>query len=320
MVDPAAESMLIMPHYLFRGIYAADKQDALTTWPGALLSLEQGQWALPHSLTLPVARQKTLPGDVIRQGTAFIHGQRQADRSVLVYCPTGIPYAAVFILAYLIEFEAMALSDAYIFLANYRALVPPPRVWVYAVVEHYGLDYSKAEILDEYLPVHMAMLCSRSIHLVDQGIYISNIEALQNPARVRELGIEAVLRVDNHDRRQGQWPPDFILCDLPLRDGHAIAPDQLAAATRFICQQVQADRRVLVHCQEGISRSAAMVLAYLIEYGGLTLAEAARLVVLKHPMAEPHPTLLASLVEIYDLPYAVEQVHDWGFFYRLTKD
>ena len=307
-----------MPHYVYRSVYAADTQDDFATWTGALLSLEHGQWAQPHHLALPVSQDDTLTADAIQQGTAFIHAQRQADRKVLIYCPSGVPRAAVFVLAYLIEYQAMTLPDAYVLLSHYRSLDPLPHFWVYSLVEHYGLDHAQDQILDEYLPMRMAMQCSRTIHAIDRGIYISNIEALGNASDVRTLGIEAVLRVDNHDRTSGQWPPDFVLCDLPMPDGHTVTAEQLATATRFIHQHVRAHRRVLVHCQEGISRSVTMVLAYLIEYAGLSLAEAAWLVVRKRPMAEPHPALLASLVETYRLPYDAEQVHDWGFFYRLT--
>ncbi len=200
----------------------------------------------------------------------------------------------------MIEYEAMALPDAYILLSNYRSLVPPPRTWVYALVKHYGLDHTKDQILEKYLPMHMAMQCARSIHLIDQGIYISNIEAMRDPTQARDLGIEAVLRVDDHNRALGQWPSDFILCDLPMRDAQTTTPKLITTATRFIHQQVAADRR------------------NLIEYAGLTLAEAAWLVVRKRPLAEPHPALLASLAETYKLPYTAEQVRDWGFFYRLT--
>ena len=48
----------------------------------------------------------------------------------------------------------------------------------------------------------------------------------------------------------------------------------LDCALEFIHNALNNDGRVLVHCYAGISRSASIVVAYLIRYNSLTLAEA----------------------------------------------
>ena len=48
----------------------------------------------------------------------------------------------------------------------------------------------------------------------------------------------------------------------------------LDCALEFIQNALNNDGRVLVHCYAGISRSASIVVAYLIRYNSLTLAEA----------------------------------------------
>lgn len=308
----------MMAHYLFAGIYGVAAQDEINDWQGALISLENGTWPQPYYLSVPVAPFSVPTADEFHAITAFIHQQRQQNRPVLIYAPSGVPHAAVGALAYLLEYVHMRLPDAYILISNYTPLKPPPHEWVYALSEAYALGYPAALLNDRMLPVNMAVACAGTIHPIDRGIYISNIAPMTEHHRARELGIEAVLRVDSHDRAQKQWPADFILCDLPLKDARLVSSAQIKLATAFLHEQVQAERRVLAHCQEGISRSVTLVLAYLIEYAGLTLAEAARLVVRRRPMAEPHPFLIESLVRTYDLPYGVEQVHDWNFFYRIA--
>lgn len=136
-----------------------------------------------------------------------------------------------------------------------------------------------------------------------KGIYISGSRAVREQDAVRDLGIRAVLRVDSLNRLEGQWDQSFTLLDMPFHDGFAIEPALITRATRFIHEQLQADKKVLVHCHMGVSRSVTLVLAYLIEYEKMTLPQAYRTILAGRSIAYPHSALLGSLVEHYGLPY-----------------
>jgi predicted protein tyrosine phosphatase len=128
---------------------------------------------------------------------------------------------------------------------------------------------------------------------------------------VHKLGIRAVVRLDHMRPHMGdnqQWSDNFELLYLPINDGENVTGEVFSQVTNFIHQHVQRERQVLVHCQMGVSRSATMVLAYLVEYEGMSLARAYAQVVRNRPIIYPHPALLCSLVDHYQLPYTPDRV------------
>lgn len=68
-------------------------------------------------------------------------------------------------------------------------------------------------------------------------------------------------------------------------------------AVRFIAANLVRGA-VLVHCQGGMSRSPAMIMAYLLIERGLSLPEAAETVLLARPAVKPRPRFLEDLREL----------------------
>lgn len=60
---------------------------------------------------------------------------------------------------------------------------------------------------------------------------------------------------------------------------------RLRQASRFIHDSIEAGEVVLVHCVQGVSRSATVVVAYLMEYQQMSMEEAVSLVKERHPVA-----------------------------------
>jgi protein-tyrosine phosphatase len=87
--------------------------------------------------------------------------------------------------------------------------------------------------------------------------------------------------------------PDFeYLKDLAL----------IGQCTEFIREQIMQRHRVLVHCFAGISRSTMICMAYLYECG-MSFEEALTFIREKHPVANPHETLVHSLYDWYGCLY-----------------
>ncbi|GBN63009.1 Dual specificity protein phosphatase 3 [Araneus ventricosus] len=70
-------------------------------------------------------------------------------------------------------------------------------------------------------------------------------------------------------------------------------------ATAFIREALQAGKGVLVHCKQGISRSAALVLAYLVVEAGMSLQEATRVVRQRREIL-PNEGFLLQLCNLYE--------------------
>uniref|UniRef100_A0A0B7BPM4 Protein-serine/threonine phosphatase n=1 Tax=Arion vulgaris TaxID=1028688 RepID=A0A0B7BPM4_9EUPU len=71
-------------------------------------------------------------------------------------------------------------------------------------------------------------------------------------------------------------------------------------AINFIDEARTSDGCVLVHCNAGISRSAAIVMAYLITKEGLSVNDAFSLLRSKWPVTCPNPGFLIQLQNLYD--------------------
>jgi protein-tyrosine phosphatase len=94
-----------------------------------------------------------------------------------------------------------------------------------------------------------------------------------NWQQVVELNISAVvnLRSEHQNVFAEPWPIAYLW--LPVADQTEPTVEQLLLGAQFIHANVQANRKVLVHCRMGIHRSATVVRAYLL-YTGLSLDDA----------------------------------------------
>lgn len=299
-----------MIQYVYDNVFVADEDDrvALQRWDGTVVCLGAPA-GMDCEIVLPADPDLSLNSATLRQATALIHEQRAAGNNITIYTPAGKMFAAVLPVAYLIEYHQRALPDAFVLISNFQALWPPPYPWIEGLIAAYDLPYRPDYIRDEYLPMLMVMECTQRLHHIHDGIYLSSIHALDEEREIRQAGIRAVLRMDNVDRRRGQWSRAMTLLDLPIQDGGAIDGTIFDQAVTFLAQQVAAKRKVLVHCQEGVSRSATMVLAYLISRREMTLGQAFKLVMRQRPVAHPHPALLWSLVQHFDQDYTHAEIH-----------
>mmetsp|Transcript_10686 Transcript_10686/g.18793 ORF Transcript_10686/g.18793 Transcript_10686/m.18793 type:complete len:319 (+) Transcript_10686:181-1137(+) len=72
----------------------------------------------------------------------------------------------------------------------------------------------------------------------------------------------------------------------------------LEGAAKFIHHNVLQGRSVLVHCQMGVSRSATVIIAYLMKYRSMSRIEAYSHVKQRRPMVNPNPGFWKQL-ELY---------------------
>ncbi|KAF9237985.1 protein-tyrosine phosphatase-like protein, partial [Melanogaster broomeanus] len=69
----------------------------------------------------------------------------------------------------------------------------------------------------------------------------------------------------------------------------------LEGACQYIARALSGGGNVLVHCQQGISRSPAIVIAYLIHNLGMSYDQAHALVKRRRPCINPNPGFVAAL-------------------------
>ncbi|WP_018988516.1 pyridoxal phosphate-dependent aminotransferase [Aromatoleum toluclasticum] len=82
---------------------------------------------------------------------------------------------------------------------------------------------------------------------------------------------------------------------LAVADRVALPGATIGAAAAFLAARIAAGHRVLMHCEQGISRSPALAACFLHEHLGLPLDAAFARVRAARPQADPHPALVASI-------------------------
>ncbi|XP_015226377.1 PREDICTED: dual specificity protein phosphatase 18-like [Cyprinodon variegatus] len=130
---------------------------------------------------------------------------------------------------------------------------------------------------------------------VTDHLFLSNGRAAKDCSQVTGSGITCII---NATETRSSSPPgveEYIhipVSDSPLsslRDHF----DQVADKIQSIAES---RGRTLVHCNAGVSRSAALCLAFLIKHRGMSLLEAHRMLRRCRPIIRPNPGFWKQLI------------------------
>lgn len=123
---------------------------------------------------------------------------------------------------------------------------------------------------------------------IDAGLYVGGA--------VKELPplCEAVLDLRTKGR---ELLPTKAITVMPLRDGDADAVTVfwIDAAVDVVRAYWDAGWQPLIHCEDGVSRSGLVAIAFEMSMRGLTLDQAIDYVRRGRPVISPHPLFIAAL-------------------------
>lgn len=130
-------------------------------------------------------------------------------------------------------------------------------------------------------------------------LYISDLSIAENPSAMAHLGITHVVSVMRGTVNLPATPVPLSWLQIPITDNpFSELAEHLPRAVHFISSAMQDPRaRVLVHCVQGISRSASVVCAFIIKEWNYTPAQAIQFVKSRRPHAEPNPGFVSQLGE-----------------------
>lgn len=136
-----------------------------------------------------------------------------------------------------------------------------------------------------------------AVCILDEFLYLGSQDSV-DLANITDLGISHVLSVGIEMPNIGSNSVEksvFIPClDLPETDLRSI----IAECNEFIESVKECGGRVLVHCNAGVSRSASVVIGYLMLINGMTFADAYGFVKLKRSCCRPNDGFLKQLQQI----------------------
>ncbi|XP_063834963.1 dual specificity protein phosphatase MPK-4-like [Ostrinia nubilalis] len=155
---------------------------------------------------------------------------------------------------------------------------------------------------------HKVDLCTQSCYSqIVPGLYLSNARAAADQSVLRHLNITHVLTVEAHRLPKSTFANTNISTlfiradDTPSTNLMSYFP----MANAFIDEGLQKGN-VLVHCHFGVSRSATIVIAYLMEKYSLTFEQAYFYVRQRRRFINPNPGFVSQLKEYQRLNYDVK--------------
>lgn len=141
--------------------------------------------------------------------------------------------------------------------------------------------------------------CLENCDRIMQDLYLGGMEAVLDLQGLAAQGIHAVVCCN----RELEFPSSKLFSDLEyyrvdIEDmGREPLELFLPEATAFIHEQLSKERSVLVHCKAGVSRSASVVIGYLMEYHKYSLIDAFLMTLRHRPTITPNPGFIDQLMK-----------------------
>ena len=140
--------------------------------------------------------------------------------------------------------------------------------------------------------------------LILPNLYLGSLKVAQDPKFLKDKKIKHVLSCGLFSYPPGNLKFLKRRKELPMKDNH-IEPVlfYFQESFDFITSALAQNEAVLVHCLKGMSRSASIVISYIlrssyVEERPLTLAQAIKFVSERHPQSFPNKHFLANLAKL----------------------
>lgn len=141
------------------------------------------------------------------------------------------------------------------------------------------------------------------MYAIRPWLLVGTYAETRDAARLAARGVRAMLQL-----AEAVPQPGVASLYLAVDDGAPIPPLALAEGLAFVRRAREAGDAVLIACGAGVSRSVAFAAAALKEAEGLGVLDAVAAVRARHPAAQPHYRLLASLCAYYDEAASTEDL------------
>lgn len=141
------------------------------------------------------------------------------------------------------------------------------------------------------------------MYTIRPWLYIGKFRETQDEKLLHEIGIGALLQLADSVNL-----PNIPSLYIPIEDGQPLPFDRLKSGVEFVRLEKAQGRHVLIACGAGISRSVSVAVAVLKEEENLSLFEAFRQVLAKHPQAMPHLALWQSLCDYYGESWSYKDI------------
>eukprot|EP00756_Hemistasia_phaeocysticola_P033391 Hpha_TRINITY_DN16462_c5_g4::TRINITY_DN16462_c5_g4_i1::g.161926::m.161926/K07359/CAMKK2; calcium/calmodulin-dependent protein kinase kinase 2 len=146
---------------------------------------------------------------------------------------------------------------------------------------------------------------------VTDHVFLGSLRTTQNESVLKELGITRILTTGKGLKVIDPLPQGIQQLIISVDDN----PDQKLVpffdqCTEWLDQCVEQDRRVLVHCFMGLSRSVTVVCAWLMKRRRMTFKEAITFIKKGRPAVNPNAGFRRQLIEYEEVLYGTRLAPD----------
>lgn len=127
----------------------------------------------------------------------------------------------------------------------------------------------------------------------EKKIYIGTLDASKDLSRLKNAGIVAIINIAGSGNLF-QNELEYLTINIKDKEGQDIKK-YFDRSSAFIKKQLK-DGNVLVHCKGGISRSATIIIAYLIRHHEFTYKSALALCKERRGCVQPNASFVEQLV------------------------
>ncbi|CAK1546806.1 unnamed protein product [Leptosia nina] len=163
-------------------------------------------------------------------------------------------------------------------------------------------------------------LCTQSCYSqIIPGLYLSNARAAADRNVLRHLDITHVLTVEARRLPKSTFI-DTDICTLYIRANDTPQTNLMPyfpMANAFIEEGIQKGN-VIVHCHFGVSRSATIVIAYIMQKYGLTFEQAFNFVKQRRSFINPNPGFIRQLKQYQRMNYDVRGLQRFEAYMNVT--
>lgn len=133
-----------------------------------------------------------------------------------------------------------------------------------------------------------------SFHQVEKGLFIGNASAANNLSLLKKLNISHIVNLSGYEPR---YPDQFFYLNIEISDSPRSNLKRYFDVTNYLINSViKCGSNILVHCAAGISRSASIVIVYLLfSHPGWTPKKAFEFLKSKRSIVNPNPGFEAQI-------------------------
>lgn len=138
------------------------------------------------------------------------------------------------------------------------------------------------------------------------NLYLSSEGPAKNLTLLKQLQINYILNLTGYKfnstelRFQFDYPSEFTVLHIKINDDMNVnITDYFDQALAFIHSSIgnSCSNRILIHCEAGISRSATIVIAYLMQYHHQSLKDAYEFVKQRKNNIDPNMNFMQQLIQ-----------------------